>query len=392
MPYGSIAFLRGEVTGSTGTSCAPNPKQTEAACPTGSVKFTSGGTAVDAGTYALNSLGYAEDQNIALHLTGVGSYSIQAQYSGDASYNASQGSLSAAVTQAPTFIYYLQVTDLTPTFNGNGETYLAWSGQTFHMDATAYTQSVLGAPTGSVSILQDGSAPSGTITMSTLNGSYGGGFSGINFAYLNGELATGIDTPGTYNFTASYPGDVNYLGSQSAFGVSVTVQDTTFNISGSIPSMTVTAGQTGTTTVNFAGVDNFAGQITVTCKLPATMAEATCSAPTAFLGNNTTANSIVTIKTTAAHKVAANHKPEVGGVAVALAGGIFLFAFGGRRRRNLLALVLLISAGAFVGCGGGSSGGGGTTDPGTPPGSYTVNVTATSVNIARTATFTDTVQ
>jgi hypothetical protein len=40
-------------------------------------------------------------------------------------------------------------------------------------------------------------------------------------------------------------------------------------------------------------------------------------------------------------------------------------------------LVLLIAVGMQVACGGGSAGGGGggITNPGTPPGSYTVNVT-----------------
>lgn len=393
VPYGSVAFLRGDVAGSTGASCAPNPKETESACPTGSMNFTSGGKAVDAGTYALNSLGYAEDQNIALDLNAVGSYSLQAQYGGDVSYNASQASLNAAVTQAPTFIYYIEVTDLSPSSDGTTLTYIAWSGQLFHLVAVAYSDSVLGAPTGAVSFLQNGNAPSGTVTSYPLNGSYSGGFNAVGFAYLEGDLATSIDTPGSYNFTASYPGDGNYLGSQSPFPVNVTVRDTTFNISGTIANVTVTAGQNATATVNFAAVDTFAGQIKVNCKLPATMLEATCSASAASLGNNTTASSTVTITTTAAHKLLASHAGRTGGYALALAGGVFLFAFGGKRRGNLLALVLLICADTIVGCGGGSSSsGGGSTDPGTAAGTYTVNVSATSVNITRTGTFTVTVQ
>lgn len=396
MPYGGVAFLRGDVTGAAGISCAPNPKQTEAACPTGSMNFTSGGKAVDAGTYALNSLGYAEDQNIALDLTAVGSYSLQAQYGGDVSYNASQASLNAAVTQAPTSLDYMAIPDLSPSFIGNTEIYIAWSGQAFHVDAIAFTESVLGAPTGTVSIQENGNAPSGPVTQSPMNGSYSGGFGGLNFAYLEGSLATSIDTPGNYNFTATYPGDRNYLGSQSPFPVSVTVEDTTFKISGTIANVTVTAGQTGTATVNFAGVDNFAGQIAVTCTLPTTMMEATCTSSAASLGNNTTASSTLTIVTTAAHKLAANQAPRFGGAALALAGGILLFAFGGRRGRSLLALVVVICVGTFVGCGGsgssGGGGGGGSTDPGTAAGTYTVNVTATSVNITRTGKFTVTVQ
>ncbi|WP_348262996.1 Ig-like domain repeat protein [Telmatobacter sp. DSM 110680] len=394
VPYGSIVFLRGDVTGTAGTSCAPNPKETEAACPTGSMNFTSGGKPVDAGTYALNSLGYAEDQRIALDLNAVGSYSLQAQYGGDASYNASQASLNAVVTQAPTYIYYLEIQGLSPTINANGETYVAYSGQKFDAIAVAYSQSILGAPTGTISILENGNAASGTLTSYQLNGSYTGGFAGVGLAYLEGDLTTSIDTPGSYNFTATYAGDGNYLGSQSPFPVNVTIVDTTFNISGTIANVNVKAGSTATTTVSFAGVDNFAGQIQVTCKLPTAMAEATCTATQAALGNTTTATSTVTITTTAAHKLAANHAQRVGGMAVALAGGILLFAFGGRRRGILLPLVLVMCAGTFVGCGGSgsSSGGGGSTDLGTVAGSYTVSVSATSMNITRTGTFTVTVQ
>lgn len=301
----------------------------------------------------------------------------------------------AADTQAPTNLNYIEISDLSPSFNGTTQTYLAMSGQTFHVIGVAYTQSVLGAPTGTVSILQNGNAPSGTVTSYPLNGSYSGGFTGVGFAYLEGDLATSIDTPGSYNFTATYLGDANYLGSQTPFPVNVTVQDTTYKISGTIADVTVKAGQTSATTVNFAGVDNFGGQITVTCKLPAAMTEATCSGASAALTNVATVSSTITIPTTAAHQLAANEKPRVGGIALALAGGVFLFAFGGKRRGSLAALVLLIWAGTFVGCGGGgssSTSGGGSTDPGTPTGAYIVNVTTTSQNITRTATFTVTVQ
>ena len=393
IPYGGIAFLRGDVTGSSGATCAPNPQQKQVACPTGSVNFTSGGNPIDGGSYTLNSLGYAEDQNISLHLPAVGSYAIQAQYSGDASYNPSQGTLNAAVTQAPTTINYIG-SDLSPSYNGTGLTYTADAGQTFHVYAVAYTESVLNAPTGTVSILQNGAAPTGTATPYMQNGSYSGGFTGLSFAYLENSITTSIETAGTYTYTASYAGDANYLGSQSQLPLTVTVAPTTFNISGSIANVTVTAGQSATTAVNFAGVSNFVGQITVTCKLPGTMSEATCSATPASLLNSSTASSTISITTTAAHHVAMNTAPGVKGLEVAFAAGAFLLASGGKRRRTLFAIVLVAVIGAAIGCGGGgsSNGGGGYTDTGTPKGNYVVNVTATSMNITRTASFTVTVQ
>jgi hypothetical protein len=43
LPYGTIFFLRSDVTNPAGTPCAPNPQQTEVPCPTGSVIFTNNG-------------------------------------------------------------------------------------------------------------------------------------------------------------------------------------------------------------------------------------------------------------------------------------------------------------------------------------------------------------
>jgi len=157
----------------------------------------------------------------------------------------------------------------------------------------------------------------------------------------------------------------------------------------------VKAGNTGTTSLNFTGVDNFAGQIHVACALPPAMKEASCSASPAALMNTASASSTVTIVTAGPHPIAENVKPAIGGGAVALAGCVFLFVFGRKRLSCLLGVVLLVIAGgALSGCGGGSggSGGSGSTDPGTPTGSYTVKLTAVSNNITRTASFTVTVQ
>ena len=392
VPYGSVAFLRADVTGADGTTCAPSPQQTGIACPTGNVDFTSGSQAIDAGSYSLNTLGYAEDQGFAHHLSAIGSYSVAAQYSGDASYNPSQVMLNATISQAPTFIYFISVPDLSPDYTGLN--YTAFSGQAFHIVAPAYTQSVLSAPTGTVSILQNGATPAGTVVTNPSNGNYIGGFTGVNFANLASTLATTIETPGTYTFTASYSGDANYLGSQSAFPVTVNVLDTTFKIGGNIPNMTVKAGNTGSSILPLTGIDNFSGQIAVTCTLPVSMLEARCSATPASLVGSTSTSSTLTIVTTAPHQIATNSSSPLATGAVALAS-IIIIAFGGKRRRCFLAILVLVSLGSLTGCGGGGSSGGsggGNLDQGTPKGTYTVNVSATASNITRTATFTVTVQ
>jgi hypothetical protein len=68
---------------------------------------------------------------------------------------------------------------------------------------------------------------------------------------------------------------------------------------------------------------------------------------------------------------------------------------GKKQRKRLLAILLLgvglLMLGAMVGCGGGNSGGGGG-QPGTPAGTYTVNVTATSGTLTHSTSVTLTVQ
>ncbi|MGA6955763.1 MAG: Ig-like domain repeat protein, partial [Candidatus Acidiferrales bacterium] len=402
IPYGTIFFLRSDVTDAAGKSCIPNPQETQAGCPSGTVTLTNNGQALDGGSFPLNSQGYTEDQTLTPEFTTIGNYAIQAQYGGDNSYNASTGSSNLAVTQAPTILDYFGVSGA--CCEG---TITMYSGQSFQVYASAFAYSVLQAPSGSVVILQNGSAPSGTNQAFSLNGSYNGNYSTalFNFAYVSDTLTTSIDTPGTYNFTATYPGDAYYSGSQNTWPLQITVVDTTFNISTPIANITIPApGQTGTATVNLVGTDNFFGGITVACALPAAMTEATCPTVVTTI-DGPSATAMLTITTTAPHPIGASRPAATGASASASGGllglgvlaGVYLLGLPGARRRRL-AMALWIFAGAAVlgSCGGGGNngggGGGGETDPGTPAGTYTVTVTATSSGITRTGTFSVTVQ
>ncbi len=362
------------------------------ACPTGNVSFTDNGKILDAGSYALNSAGYTEDQLLAGEFTSVGNYALQAQYGGDSSYNASSTTLTATVTQAPTFPQ-LEIYNL-PYNNQNPGGYQADSGQAFEVLVPVYTQSILLAPTGTISILQNGTSASGTLTYNPRNGSFSPSSGVYSIAYLAATLQTSIDTPGTYTFTTSYGGDANYLGSVGSYSIPVTVVDTTFNITPPIPDVTVTAGQNGTTGVSLTGVDNFFAVVNITCTLPSTMLEATCPA-TAVNLNTATATGQLTITTTAAHPLnpLGAHLASTKGIyGLGALACVFLFAIPGRRRRRIpLALLLLVCVAGSGGCGG-SGGGTIQTDPGTKPGTYAVTVSATSLGITRTGSFNVIVQ
>ncbi|MGO8759115.1 MAG: protease pro-enzyme activation domain-containing protein [Terracidiphilus sp.] len=385
VPYGSIFYLRGDVTGAAGTSCAPGPLQTQIPCPTGSISLTQGGKAVDAGNYALNALGFTEDQSLYGKISSVGSYAIQGQYSGDASYNpGNPATINLVVTPAPTSMYSLEITDLGQQYNGSGMNYLADSGQSFIVETAVTADSVRPPPTGSIAFLENGTPAQGTIAYFPFSDSPN------PWAYLNAQLTTSIDTPGTYNFTASYPGDGNYMAAPSLYSISVVVSDTTFRITPPIPNVSVTAGQTGTTNVTLTAVDYFGGVVNVTCTLPATMAEATCPASSAALGNNTTATAPLTITTTAPHTVTTSQAAGTRTYGFAALACVLLFLLPvGFRRKLPLAILLVVCVAASGGCGGGSHP---AQDQGTLPGTYTVSVTATSQNITRTGSFTVTVQ
>ena len=384
VPYGSVFFLRSDVTNAAGTACAPNPQQTQTPCPTGTVSFTNNGKTLDNGTYALNSQGFTEDQSPYPDFTLLGSYTLQAQYNGDNSYAPSATTLIATVTQAPTIFDTFEVPGVCCAGN-----ITMWSGESFQVIGAAREQSIFQAPTGTISILRNGAPASGTLQPYSLNGSY----NPLGFGYLGARLTTAIDAPGVYTFTASYAGDAYYTGSQAMWPLTVTVLDTTFNISSPIPNVTIAApGQSGTASVTLVGTDNFVWPINVSCALPAAMTEATCPSVTAtILGSSVAAQ--LTITTTAPHHVAANRRTGMGFYGFGVLAGVFLFTIPGIRRRRLpLALLLIGCVALIASCGSSSGGGGGYTDPGTPAGTYTVNVTATSSGITRTGSFNVTVQ
>jgi hypothetical protein len=384
VPYGSIFYLRGAVTNAEGTPCEPSPLETQVQCPTGSLSITVPGNAAATGILALNTMGYTEDQTLYANIRSVGSSAIQSQYSGDASYNpGSLATMNLVVTPAPTSMDLLEIPDLAQQAGPGTFNYFADSGQTFHVETAVTAYSVLPPPTGSIVFLENGVMAQGTVAYFPYSDSPN------PWTYLNGQLPVTIDTPGTYTFTASYPGDGNYMAAQTTFSIPVVVSDQTFQITPPIANVTVTAGQSGTTNVTLSAVDYFGGVVNVTCTLPTAMAEATCPASIAALGNNTTATAPLTITTTAPHPVTSKLERGAPPYGFAVLACVFLLLPIGFRRRLPLLMLFVVLAVGFDGCGGGSQP---QQDQGTPPGTYTVTVTAASSNIARTSTFTVTVQ
>jgi hypothetical protein len=133
--FGSNYLIRMNVTGASG-ACAGNSPGASG-CPTGTITLTDNGHSLDAGTFALNSTGYAEDQ---LETLSVGSHTLAATYSGDSSFNGNSAtdSIFTTVTQGTT----TSVATATPSS--------IVSGGSVTLSAVISTQSFSTPPTGTV--------------------------------------------------------------------------------------------------------------------------------------------------------------------------------------------------------------------------------------------------
>jgi hypothetical protein len=217
--YGSLEILRMNVTSKSGDACAQNaPGAT--GCPTGSVTITNNGAALDAGTYALNSQGYAEDT--AVQLPG-GTNNLTLAYSGDNSYQPSTGAHSIAVTQVATSI---------------GQTLTVTSpvvGTPFYATVIGYSKAIRGvAPTGTVTFY-DGKTQIGS----------SGPISGEPAGYAPQFFANGtltVVSGGARTISAQYSGDGNYAASTTSTTVnalypataSISVSPSTVNYGASV--------------------------------------------------------------------------------------------------------------------------------------------------------------
>jgi hypothetical protein len=299
----------------------------------------------------------------------VGSHSITGGYYGDASFSSS---VSPAVTfslaQAAT------VTAVTSQEATQGAT----------LSATVSTTGYGSAPSGNVTFYS-GSASLGSFPVSS--GNAANGTAQATASFTDSQLAVG-----QYTITASYAGDSNYTSSTSA-PLTLNVQPD-FAMVVTTP-VIVTRGQNATLSVSITAENGYAGTASFgpsACSgLPK---ESSCTfSPTSVTGSGSTQ---LTISTMGPHTVAAlRGVSTVFPAGLAAAGGFALagICFSGvvRKRRRAVFVVATVAGAlllAAVGCGG--SGGGSSnpppqTDPGTPAGSYTITVTATSGSTTHTA-------
>ncbi len=367
-PYGSFIYLRADVSGASG-----------AGTPTGGIYFQDAGGQNFGGIFTLNSEGNTATPNGVFNLAG-GPHAITAVYNGDASFNPGTSSpLNFTITPASTTIAMTSI----PNSQGSGAV----------LAATIATSSLGNPPTGTVTFSAGGN-PLGSVAVSGLTNAKNG-MAAATASFTDTQLANG-----PYTITATYNGDTNYAGSSSAAST-INLQP---DFSLSLNATQLTAAIPGTPVsleLAVAALDSFNGTISFAATSCAGLpAESSCSfSPASVAGSGSTQ---LAVMTSGPHPAAARGLPVAQGFLWWTTGFgvslscVFLMGPAPKKRRSgaLLSLLVLASLLTLPNCGGGSgsSGSGPQIDPGTPPGAYSVTVTATSGKLSHTASFTLVVQ
>ena len=315
--------------------------------PTGSVSFSANGNSL--GTEALAN-GTATLQT---SFANAGSYTVTATYSGD-SDNTASTSAATAVTITP---------------SASSTTLQAPSGGNVNGQITLKATVSGDSPTGSVSFT------AGTTSLGTASLSNG-----------VATLQTSFAAAGSYSVTATYQGDPNNAASTSSAATIVIVAPD-FTISATPASGTITPGQTATFMFTVSPVGGYTGTVSFSCGTLPSQAACSFSPSSVTPSGGSPASTTMTLTTQSS---SATLNPDqrsrppwfpAGGLALA---GVLGLAFAPRKMvrlnqklRGLCWVLLLVSLSLMAsGCGGG--GNNSPSNPGTPAGSYTVSVTASS--------------
>jgi hypothetical protein len=346
----------------TVTFTATINKGTGVPVPTGTVTFSEGVTSLGSGN--VNGSGVA---TLAISTLPAGIHQITATYSGDTLYAGStSGTVQINVGGAATTLGLIAAP-------GNPIV-----GGPVTLTATINTGGNLTAPTGTVSFIENANV----LGTSALAGS------------TVATFQTSTLTVGPHSITASYSGDAVYSSSNSVAVTVTVVNPTPPDYSVNIPngSATITAGQSANYTISITPQGGFAGTVNFACTgLPA--ASSCGFNPSTLTPNGSPASTTLTIGTTA--RSVASARPFSGNtLAAVLSFGLIGIVFLSRSRRKRGVWVLLgamLTALAIVSCGGG-----GPPPPppvtGTPAGTFSVTVTATSGATIHSSTITLTVQ
>jgi len=221
-----------------------------------------------------------------------------------------------------------------------------------------------------------------TITPSTATGNmfFSNGTTVLGSSAINSSgVATFTTTAlpvGTDSITAAFAGSAT-LQNATSTAVTITVAQP-FTLAASATSFQVTQGQAASATVTVTQIGGFTGTLTFSCSDPAP--ESVCTPPAATNATSVSFNITTTAATSKSAKSSGGRRVFYALLLPGLLG--ILFTAGSRKRSargvRLLGLIMVLGFSTlWLGsCGGSSSTT--TSNPGTPPGSYTITVNATT--------------
>jgi hypothetical protein len=319
-------------------------------------------------TYALTGPGTINGSTLII--TGAGTVTVTASQSGNADYSAATPVSQTIIVNKAVSATTISSSSLSANLN---------TSVTF----TATITATAGIPTGSVQFL-DGM---------TLLGSSPLNAQGVA-TYTTSSL-----TAGSHTISAVYEGDANFVGSQSMLTQTVTTPVTPpgFSLSANPTMLTIQQGQTGQAKITLTSTGGDSGTFTFTCSgLPEL---ATCIFnPTTLTasGSNASVSTMMTIITQRnGYGMVTRLSPKApasGDNAILicwLPAGLLGFVLCWQRKRLTSAakgvlwmLILIAGVTGLTACGG---------SPGTPVGSSTITITATSGSISQSTTVNVTV-
>ena len=290
-------------------------------------------------------------------------------------------------------------------FNGNGATDVVVSGNSLDFSGVAVLFNTGGNKTTLTSSANP-STPGAAVTLTATVASpvrgitavptgqvtFSNGGTALGTAAVNSGAATFKTKPlpgGTYNITAQYSGDSNFLSTTSA---TLALMVPAYSLSAGSTTQTVNPGSPATYKIAQAILGGYNGTVnyaaTACSGLPS---GAACSfSPSSVTGAGSTTLTITTTGPTGALVTPESLTPHALDLWASLGGvglvGMVLAGDWSKRNRRRMGIALAVLAVIFlitlVGCGGGSSNGGtgGGGNPGTPAGTYTVIVTVKDAN------------
>ena len=302
---------------------------------------------------------------------------VAASYSGDTNYQSSVSSTASILVQFPQPSVMVQASATSVN-----------AGSNVTLTATVTGASKTIAPTGTITFVGSQGGPTGTVSYSTVTDSSSGNLD------LQGSL-TFAPTINNESYSAQYNGDSNYPAQPFSNFVQIGVNGSDFSITSAQSSVTVVPGGSVAATVVVAlqattSPINFSA--TACTGLPK---ETTCSISPNPAPQSGNVNVLLTTMAPhfASRVVARSDRLHEFPFAVLPFAAILLVSAPRRARRKINLCCMGILVALLLGCGGGGGGGGGgNTDPGTPPGSYTITVTGTSGSYTHSTSFTLVVQ